>query len=127
MSAVTLSMPARTPLLPLLGPVVTGVAARQGLSVDAIDDLAIAVKEAAGYLLALRPPAGRLHLSITPSAGSVEVELRTDARAPEWPGSADRTLARKILSGLTDQASFGSHDGEPAIRLVKRASPVREA
>lgn len=121
MSGVVLSIPARAELLPLVRFVVSSVAARQGLSYDAIEDLCIAADEASSYLLGLRIPARRLHVEVTPGSGSVEARIWTDAAAPGWP-TAEHTLARRVLSGLADEALFTSENGGPAVRLVKRAA-----
>jgi len=120
-----LVIPARTGLLSLLRTVVADLAARQGFSYDAIDDLRIAVSEAATFLLGAASPASRLKLRISPSPGGLAVKLSTDAPAAVWPPpGTDRSLAWQVLSALTDEAALVSDGGTPALRLTKRSSPA---
>ncbi|MGH2689890.1 MAG: ATP-binding protein [Actinomycetota bacterium] len=120
-----LVVPARSDLLSLLRAVVADLAARQGFSYDAIDDLRIAVSEAATFLLGAGSPASRLELRISPTSGGLEVDLSTDATAGAWPPSgADRSLAWQVLSALTDEAALVGDGGTPGLHLVKRSSPA---
>lgn len=120
-----LVMPARSDLLALLRTVVADLAARQGFSYDAIDDLRIAVSEAATFLLSAASPASRLQLRISPSGEGLNVGISTDAVAEVWPPpGADRTLAWQVLSALTDEAVLVMDGGTPALHLTKRSSPA---
>lgn len=120
-----LVVPARSDLLSLLRAVVADLAARQGFSYDAIDDLRIAVSEAATFLLGAASPASRLQLRITPTAEGLDVGLSTDAPAEAWPPpGTDRSLAWQVLSALTDEAALTLDGGTPALHLTKRNSPA---
>jgi serine/threonine-protein kinase RsbW len=120
-----LVVPARSDLLSLLRAVVADLAARQGFSYDAIDDLRIAVSEAATFLLDAASPASRLQLRITPTAEGLDVGLSTDAPAGAWPPpGTDRSLAWQVLSALTDEAALTLDGGTPALHLTKRNSPA---
>lgn len=120
-----LVVPARSDLLSLLRAVVADLAARQGFSYDAIDDLRIAVSEAATFLLGAGSAASRLELRISPSAGGLDVDLSTDAPAEAWPPpGADRSLAWQVLSALTDEAILLGDGSTPGLHLVKRSAPA---
>ena len=120
-----LVVPARSDLLSLLRAVVADLAARQGFSYDAIDDLRIAVSEAATFLLAAGSAASRLELRITPTAGGLDVDLSTDASTGVWPPpGADRSLAWQVLSALTDQADLMGDGATPGLHLVKLSAPA---
>lgn len=125
MEEALLVVPARPDLLALLRTVVADLAARRGFSYDAIDDLRIAVSEAATFLLGAASPASRLQLRISPSLDGLDVGISTDAAAEGWPPpGADRTLAWQVLSALTDEAALALDGGTPALHLTKRSSPV---
>lgn len=125
MEEALLDLPARSDLLALLRTVVADLAARRGFSYDAIDDLRIAVSEAATFLLAAASPASRLQLRISPSRDGLAVGISTDAVTEAWPPpGADRTLAWQVLSALTDEAALALDDGTPALHLTKRSSPA---
>ena len=120
-----LVMPARSDLVALLRTVVADLAARQGFSYDAIDDLRIAVSEAVTFLLGAASPASRLQLRISSSGDGINVGISTDAAAEVWPpAGADRTLAWQVLSALTDKAALVLDGGTPTLHLMKRSSPA---
>jgi serine/threonine-protein kinase RsbW len=119
-----LVMPARSDLVALLRTVVADLAARQGFSYDAIDDLRIAVSEAASFLLGAASPASRLKLRISSAGDGLNVGISTDAATEVWPpAGADRTLAWQVLSALTDEAVLVLDGGTPTLHLTKRSSP----
>jgi serine/threonine-protein kinase RsbW len=120
-----LVVPARSDLLTLLRTVVADLAARRGFSYDAIDDLRIAVSEAATFLLGAASPASKLQLSVSPSLDGLTVGLSTDAPAEVWPPpGTNRTLAWQVLSALTDEAVLVTDAGTPALHLTKRSAPT---
>ena len=125
MEEALLDLPARSDLLALLRTVVADLAARRGFSYDAIDDLRIAVSEAATFLLGAASPASRLQLRISPCGDGLDVGISTDAVAEAWPPpGADRTLAWQVLSALTDEAALALDDGTPTLHLTKRSTPA---
>jgi serine/threonine-protein kinase RsbW len=125
MDEAVLVMPARSDLLSLLRTVVADLAARRGFSYDAIDDLRIAVSEAATFLLGAGTAASRLQLRVSPIDGGLSVGVSTDAATEGWPPpGADRTLAWQVLSALTDEAALVLDGGTPALHLTKRSSPA---
>ena len=125
-----MSVPAKPDFLQVVRAVVSGVGARRGLSYDAINELCLAVSEAAAYLLGLTPAkgvarGGRLSVRLR-AEDDIDVTVMIDAPVPMWPPPAQRTLAWRILAGLVDQVSFVLEEGCPAIRLVL-AGPARES
>lgn len=107
----------------LLRTVVASIAARLDFSLDDIDDLTLAVSEAAAFLLAEATHLSRLSLRVAASGSRVEAVLSIDPSGVEWPPPNVRNgLAWKILSGLADEADFVHEAGGPAIRLVKNGS-----
>ena len=117
-------VPAAPDYLHILRAVAASVGARRDLSFDAIDDLRIAVDEAGAYLLALRPAAGRLCLTVEVSEEGVVATVWGEGLTSEWPPpGGDESLSWKVLSGLADEAAFEKFEGSPAIRLLKRANP----
>lgn len=119
---VSVRIPARAEFLHLLRAVAAGVAARRGHPLDGIEDLKIAVSEAAAYLIDVRPPAGRIYLRLFSHPTSLEAVLCTNVPAARWPPpGAERSLAWKVLSVLADEAAFFLWDEVfPAFRLVRR-------
>lgn len=118
MDEVKLTVPAMPQHLHLLRAVVSSVAARENLSLDAIDDLQLAVDEAASFMLDL-PDAEELCLSVGFDAGKVVARL-TISSGSDWPPpGATESLAWKVMEGLTDEAAFAQEQGRNVIRLAK--------
>jgi hypothetical protein len=120
MGEVCLVVPARAEFLHVVRAVVSGMAARQGLSYDALDDLCLAANEAAAYLLAL-PTTGEASRRLTVrlrGRGKMELAVMTDAPVLRWPPATPRPMAWKVLSALVDEVSFELEDSFPSIRLM---------
>lgn len=118
MDEVKLTVPAMPEHLHLLRAVVSSVAARKNLSLDAIDDLQLAVDEAASFMLDL-PDADELRLAVGYEEGRVVARL-TIASGSEWPPpGATGSLAWKVMEGLTDEVAFTEEEGRKVIRLAK--------
>lgn len=110
----------------LLRTVVASLAARLHFSLDDIEDLSLAVSEAAAFLLAEPEEGSRLSMRISSSESGIEAVLSVGGSGGEWPPwDFEKSLAWKILSALADQAEFVHGDEGPAIRLVK-AGPRKE-
>jgi len=118
--AVTVAVPARAAHLHILRTVVASVAARHRLSLDAIEDLRIAVDEACAQLLG----AGGTTITarLQGVADGIEVLCSSDAPADGWPPEGfDRGLAAQVLLGLADTVAWETAEDGPAIRIGKRA------
>jgi serine/threonine-protein kinase RsbW len=121
MNEIAIQIPARPEFVPVLRSVIASVASRLNLSFDGIDDLRLAVDEAAGHLLRLDREATILELRISPNADRIEVTGAIDASPSVWPPEdAQHTLTWQVLTGLTDEASFDQLGDRPAITFVKR-------
>ena len=102
----------------LLRTVVAGVGARTGMTYDAIDDLRLAVQEAAGQILAVAGPTATLSLSVDVVDGGLELQLSTDAAVGVWPPpGVERSLPWTILTTLVDHVSLGGSNGDAWLRL----------
>jgi serine/threonine-protein kinase RsbW len=99
--------------------VVGSVAARRDLTVDAIEDLRIAVDEACAQLLVARGT--RISVDVTADEEGVNVLCSTDADIPVWPPEGvEHTLAAQVLQGLADRVAWERDGAGPAVRVVKR-------
>ena len=119
--AVTVVVPARAEHLHVLRTVAASVAARHRLSLDATEDLRIAVDEACAQLL--RAGGTTITARMRGVADGIEVLCSSDARVGGWPPEeSDRGLATQILRGLADTVAWETTEGgDPAIRIGKRA------
>jgi serine/threonine-protein kinase RsbW len=117
---VEVSVPAGAEHVRLLRTVAAAAAAHHDLTVDAIEDLRLAVDEAGAQLLRLGGTTLRLRLS--PTGDGVEVEVTTDATDAAWPPQdMERSLAWQVLKGLSDDVAVGHGPDGPTIRIRKRA------
>jgi hypothetical protein len=119
-NAITLTVPADASSVRVLRVVTTGVASTLELSFDSVDDLRIAVTEAADRLLGIRPGGSRLSLVLQPSADRLTLTVSVDAEGASWPDDIDGSLHRRIIAGLTDEAEERLVEGMPAIVMYKR-------
>jgi serine/threonine-protein kinase RsbW len=118
---VVVTAPARAEMVHVLRAVASSLAARMDFPYDDIDDLRISIDEACAQLLAVAGGAGTFTLRLTSAAGGIEALVSLDGDgAAEWPPSdLEDTLTWKVLSGLSDDVSFESVSGGPAIRVLK--------
>ena len=120
---VRITVPARAEFLHVVRTVVGSVAARHDLTIDAIEDLRIAVDEACAQLLATR---GRhVTVAIAGSEEGVETVCTTDAEVDVWPPDGiQHSLAAQVLQGLTDSVAWELSAAGPSVRVGKRAAEV---
>jgi serine/threonine-protein kinase RsbW len=123
---VRITVPARADFLHVVRTVVGSVAARNDLTIDAIEDLRIAVDEACAQLLAVRGSA--VTVEIAPRPGGIETICSTDAEVAVWPpqGIQD-SLAAQVLQGLSDTVAWERTPAGPSVRVGKRAVGADEA
>ncbi len=118
---VKVSVPTRSAFIRLLRSVVASAAGRLGLPIDDIEDLCLAVHEAAADLLDLDAGETVLNLHLSESNGYLQVVVWTNATPIEWPRPVPHNrLTWQVLAALTDEASMISQVGGPGIRLLKR-------
>ena len=122
LGVVALSLPADVNAVHVMRAVAASVAARLPMSLDDIDDLRLAVDEAAARLLQL-PGGARLSLEVAAGSEGLDVAVSTDARSESWPGpDVKTTLPWKILTALSDRVAFEGRDDRATIRFRKPAT-----
>jgi serine/threonine-protein kinase RsbW len=105
--------------------VVAGVAARLDMTIDQIEDLRLAVTEAASLLLDEGQPTV-LRMTVGRGDDLLEVTLTTDGRADPWP--TERVSASwpwLVVNGLTDELRADRGEGSgPSISFRKARERV---
>ena len=124
-TAVSAEVPATPEFVQVLRNIAAGVAARLDMPIDQIEEVRLAVTEAASLLLD-EVDAASLRMTIGRDAFALDVRLSADGDADPWP--SDRALASwpwLVVKGLTDEIQAERHDGEgPSIRFTKRLARV---
>ena len=122
-ATISIVVPARAEFLHVVRTVVGSVAARGNQTIDAIEDLRIAVDEACAQLLVANGTS--ITARVTAADDRVEVVCSTDAEVAAWPpDGVQHTLAAQVLQGLADDVAW-ERDGEgPAVRVAKRGIAV---
>ncbi len=123
-SDVTLWAPASATSVHLLRTVASSVGARFDLSIDEIDDLRLAVTEAASLLLTERPSGSVFSLRIGPEdKGTLRVTVTLDgppASAQDLrSGGIERTLAWQVLRALGDDLDVAGDELEAGLTFTK--------
>jgi serine/threonine-protein kinase RsbW len=120
-TAVSAEVPATPGFVQVLRNVAAGVAARLDMPIDQIEEVRLAVTEAASLLLE-EAEATSLRMTIGRDADALDVTLTSDGQADEWP--SDRAVASwpwLVVKGLTDEIRADRADGEgPSIGFTKR-------
>src|SRR3954447_15185743 len=107
--AVHLVIPATSRYLRLARLTAAGLAGDLGYSVDAIEDLRIAVDELCAAIIEDTPTPAQLELSYRESEGGLVVEGTCRARSTKAPDL--HSVARELLNMLADEYSIGAIDG----------------
>jgi len=117
---VRITVPARAEFLHVVRTVVGSVAARNDLTIDAIEDLRIAVDEACAQLLSARGSA--VTVEIARRDDGIETICSTDADVAVWPpDGVQHSLAAQVLRGLSDTVAWERTPAGPSVRVGKRA------
>lgn len=117
--AIRIRVPARAEALHVVRSVVGSVAAQRDLTIDAIEDLRIAVDEACAQLIAAQ--GSTVTVEIGPNDDGVEVVCSTDADVALWPpAGVERSLAAQVLRGLADEVAWERTADGPSVRVGKR-------
>ncbi len=126
--AIVLELPAEARFLAVARSVAATAAAGLDLPYDTVDDLRIAVDEAASLLLSHRPSPTRLSIEVRSDTGAVQVIVRTNAVVSGWPDDeADLAgLSWTIITRLVDEATAEATALGPAIRLTRRITHGRQ-
>jgi serine/threonine-protein kinase RsbW len=118
---VVVTIPARPEVVHILRSVAASVASRSDLTIDAIDDLRIAVDEASAQLISAAPDASTLTMIAEAEGSHAEIQLCTSGEVATWPPDGlERSLAWQVLNGLADEVSFGRTSQGPTVVIRKR-------
>jgi len=124
-TVVFVEVPASPGSVQVLRNVLAGVAARLDMPIDQIEEVRLAVTEAASLLLD-EAEATMLRMTIGRDAEALNVTLSSDGEADPWP--SERALASwpwLVVKGLTDEIRADRADGEgPSIRFTKHHERV---
>jgi serine/threonine-protein kinase RsbW len=118
---VVVTVPARADCVHILRAVVAGVGARLDLPIDDVEELRIAVDEAAALLLHLLAPAGNLTLTLDVDRDRLSLQIASDAAiSTDWPppGTEDAWPWRVIV-GLSDEAGFDVSSRGSAVWMTR--------
>ena len=119
-SLVSLGLPADATSIATVRAVVASVASRLALPYDTVDDLRIAVAEAATLLLTASPGATRLRVDLLPDDDDLCLTVWVEGATVDSDGWAGETLAWRVIDGLTDEAFESVVDDQPGIELRVR-------
>jgi serine/threonine-protein kinase RsbW len=114
---VQLVIPASSRYLRLARLTAAGLAGDLGCSVEAIDDLRIAVDELCAAVIDGMAPDGELELIYREQESALVVEGRCRSRSSEAPEL--HSVARELLNMLADEYSIGAIGGHRTFRLLK--------
>src|SRR5438093_13574223 len=117
---IAVSVPARTGFVHVVRAVTASGAARLDFPIDDIDDLRLAVDEAAAHLLSRNPSSTRLTIRLIPDSDRLEIVAWGDEASPTWPDDGSRNaMSWHVLAALTDEAVMERTDRKPVIRFSK--------
>jgi hypothetical protein len=118
---VIVSIPPDAAYLHVLRAITGVVAARLRMPVDSIEDVRLAVHEAASYMISEAPGAGELTLELLATDRDLRAVITVDAVLGVWPPPGfEGSLARKVIAGLADSSMMRLRGSSPAIELRKR-------
>lgn len=117
---VELRVPAEGPYVYVLRTTAASIAARLDFTVDDIEDIRIAIGEAASLLLDLGGRGADMlcHFVLTPGLITATISLPSEAPLPMVSDS----FAWQVLSTLASECDAGHADGRAHIRLALRSS-----
>jgi serine/threonine-protein kinase RsbW len=123
--AVSAEVPATPGSVQVLRNVAASVAARLDMPIDQIEEIRLAVTEAASLLLD-EAEATSLRMTIARDTHALDITLSSDGQVDRWP--SERALASwpwLVVKGLTDEIRAERRDGEgPSISFIKRRERV---
>ena len=102
MNTIDLAVPAQPEYVGLIRSTAAHIAAHANLTVDAIDDLRLAVDEAFAVLIAHKPEVGSVNIRFHLHPERLEVELTGPAGSPDPDKSS---FAWTVLSALVHEVS----------------------
>ena len=123
-SDVSVQVPATPEFVQVLRNVAAGVAARLEMPIDQIEEIRLAVTEAASLLLE-EVAATALRMRIRRSDDGLDVTISSDGTPEAWP--SDRVLTSwpwMVVKGLSDDVRLDRDDGGPSVVFQKRSERV---
>jgi serine/threonine-protein kinase RsbW len=122
-SLIRVAVPASPDVLHLLRSVTASVGARMSMSLDDVEELRIAVDEAAALLLDRADDAGgrTLELALTCTDRSLTASVSLDGAAGSDEDAARASWPWRVITAVTDDASFQRADGRLTITFTKSA------
>ena len=118
---VSAEVPATPDFVQVLRNVAAGVAARADMPIDQIEEIRLAVTEAASLLLT-EALGTTIRMSIRRDADLLDVELSSDGATGAWrKDPIESSWAWIVVSGLTDEVRLDREGARPpSIAFVKR-------
>lgn len=117
---ISASVPAAAKHVLVLRTVTASVAAQLGFSVDEIDDLRLAVDEAAAHVLSAGRAATTLTLRIAADGDRLMARLASDAQGADVPSrDAFASLSWQILTALVEDLDQGTDGSGPFVTFAK--------
>jgi serine/threonine-protein kinase RsbW len=118
---VSAEVPATPDFVQVLRNVAAGVAARADMPIDQIEEIRLAVTEAASLLLT-EALGTTLRMTIRRDADLLDVELSSDRTTGSWrTDRIETSWAWIVVSGLTDDVQLDREGARaPSIAFVKR-------
>jgi serine/threonine-protein kinase RsbW len=116
---VELRVPADSAYVAVLRSTTAGLAARLDFTLDAIEDLRIAVGEACAMVLEQSRDDGDLHCAFDLGSGELTVVVSADAEGARKPDSAG--FAWQVLTALTSRATAEVTPEALAIKLSMKS------
>lgn len=127
-AAIDAEVPATAEFVQVLRNVAAGVAARLDMPIDQIEEVRLAVTEAASFLLD-QVESASIRMTIRRDPDVIDVTLSCDGTVDPWPADgATSSWPWLVVQGLTDGVRLDrGGDGAPSIGFIKRRSvSVRE-
>ena len=124
--AISLTVPADKSMMLVIRLTTAGVLARARLTVDAIDDMKMAVEEASTLMISQQCPPGALCVEFFRKDAGLEIHVHSVAEHPCLCGMdpAELEVVRAILCSLADAAEIDYQDGKIRnILLTKELRP----
>jgi serine/threonine-protein kinase RsbW len=123
---VVVVVPARPGFVHVLRTVVASVAARFELSIDEVEEMRIAVDEAAALLLHLHAPVTTLRAELTANGTGFTIRLSSDVAVSDWPPpGTEEAWPWRVITGLCDEAGFDVSPTGPEVWMRRRRSDRR--
>lgn len=124
-AAVSAQVPATAEFVQILRNLAAGVAARLDMPIDQVEEVRLAVTEAATLLLE-EAEATQLRISIGRDDDTIDVTISSDGSAEPWPSDGALTSwPWLVVKGLTDEVRLGlDGDGALSIEFTKRCERV---